>query len=444
MDINVTNYSLYKSTCRQEEEIGKNFTHHDGCNAFVRRISEDFLYFIVPEKLINETIEEINRKCTSSYTLDMIIGVFNEMNFHYDYKLIEKPVIFQDRTYSNYYVFTLTGYSNRIIRYYAFCMIRHFYYYQDILIDYMVLYEQCKTELEKIVSLYISSKGCPNVFMGSLPATVTTFKEVLVLFNHHNNVPASIYVSSLVSSYDSIRKLASTLSTYSNNVVLSVNLCYFKKSFYEIISKNIFPKKFARFMDKRYSSYDHSDFVTSIPVLDISTKRKVIISPIKLNIKKSSINSYNILYPDTEYSINMEVISRKENCLNNYKAINNLKKTKVLDVLCKQSKDMLENYNTHYLFFSNRGLFLHQVQKEGYIMDSNFEGFKDYELKESMIKHFHDIFSRSGLDIGVFTVKISNDDYYVTQLSPFRNNGEYSLIKYINELKYVWSSRILS
>lgn len=439
MNLNVCNYSQYVASTTKRDDVSDHIRQHHGCNAFIRRTTEEYLYIIIPSELITEVLDEINKKNNTTYTLEDIINAFREMGFHYNYKLVEKKTTFLGITYDGYYVFELSKYSNKVTRYYAFCMIRHFYYYQNVLIDYMKFYPQYKNDTEKIISLYLASIHCVNTFMGTLCTEADTFKDVLSRFKYHNYPIERIQLVGKKFEYQSILDIAEVYNSIKSNVTVSDTL----RSIVFDTSKLLLSNN-KKLLSKSNTSISGTSYTAYVPKFELSPKKKVLVSPIKLNISKNALSSYNVLCMDDTYSINMDKTSRKENALNFYKVVNNLKKEKVLNTLCKQKEDVLGDYDIHYLFFSKRGLFLHQVQEPGCIIDSNFKDFDKYSISDAFMNHFHKIFLESNLDIGVITVKIHNDDYYVTEIKPFKNNGEYSLIKYINELKYVWSSRILS
>lgn len=437
MSLNVCNFSQYAVSTTKLDSISAHIRQHHGCNAFIRHIPENYLYIIVPLKLIQEVLYTINKKSNTSYNLEDIINVFREMGFHYDYTLVKERTIFLGVPYNEYYVFELSGYSNKVTRYYAFCMIRHFYYYQNVLIDYMSLYSQYKNELEKIIALYLASRHCVNSFMGTLSTEADTFKEVLSKFKYHNYPMQKIHVGGNFD-YQNIANIAEIYKSVKITAILSNTLSTITSDTSKFLLSSV-----KNFISRTNTTFTGTNYTAYIPKLEITNKRKVLVSPIKLNINKDSLSSYNVLCLDDTYSINMNKASRKENTLNHYKAINNLKKEKFLNALCKQEEDSLEKYNIHYLFFSKRGLFLHQVQEPEYVIDSSFKDFEKYSISDAFMNHFHKIFLESDLDIGVITVKIHNDDYYVIEIKPFKNNGEYSLIKYINELKYVVNDYLL-
>lgn len=129
-----------------EVDFSKNNFHIEnvnGCSQFVRGLSNKHLYVIIPNSFIKDTLEH------TSYSFDDYIQELLNLKI--------KVEVITTSLSKSYYLFNITenlkdstifhlsldNYKRKdlseqaVERYYNFCMIRHLYYYQKIIIDYL-------------------------------------------------------------------------------------------------------------------------------------------------------------------------------------------------------------------------------------------------------------------------------------------------------------------
>lgn len=405
MLININNYSLSRLT---DEDLDMNsklgLRQHSGCNGFVKNNTSKYLYLAIPKVKVDEVLKEVYNNTKIEYTLDNVINLFKEMGFDYEYIFKDEETIFQDGTYKGYYLFKIEKKSNHIVRYYAFCMVRHFYYAQDILITYLSLYHKLNTDLEKIIVLSIIARfqSQYSFVYNKIPLINNlTFKILLSEYikYRHNNTPEGI--SSNATDF--------SLECVYNNMLIIKNMYIANVENYSIFNTNDEEKTLFKdyiinnlkiedtefynlnidfkYLDKLRNGYHK---VYSIPggyihANTIRANEKILIpkKPIKLNINKKSLFTRKlILEPITpKIVINVDKITKDNyDCkvLNTKQVITNLKNRKNLFSLCSQT----ENYD--FPFKLVRSI---KTKNDSEIVINNSDELESFKSSENIKKY---------------------------------------------------------
>jgi len=167
----------------------KDFTSCSGCNEHIKNIEDNNLLVIIPNIYIDDVVKKTNK------SLEEILAECSSMGFKYEVfkptsytevKFLANNVNLRDCTLINLPI--SRSYTKRT-RYYAFCMIRHFYYYQDYLVSYLNIITSDMSEAYKLKLLsYLSSTtGGGNAFIYSGIFKEATFNQVLELYNDQKN-----------------------------------------------------------------------------------------------------------------------------------------------------------------------------------------------------------------------------------------------------------------
>lgn len=185
--LNVQNYSHYHKSNKKlyiGDLEGVSFYYLSGCNAAIKSITEKFLYIQIEKKYIDYITEK------TKVSLDQILDRYKIFGFIYEYIEIKK----QDRTY---YIFELSldNFKTRHTRYYGFCMIRHLYYYQNLLISYLNFSNNLKEKNHIFLLSYLQQiYNVPNTFItwGNY-IRAKSFSDLLSIFNTMGNYPRVEY-----------------------------------------------------------------------------------------------------------------------------------------------------------------------------------------------------------------------------------------------------------
>jgi len=156
MFINSSNFSAHIISNNDTSNVNTIFNKNKirtiyGCNQAIKSYDESRLFIIIPNEKINNVCLRIRK------TLNEIIDEFSLFGFSYTIHnpSIEKPYEFCDGyTYylSNSTIFEI-NHTDQKERYYAFCMIRHLYYYQNILINYFSIHSSEDSIEEKVIKM---------------------------------------------------------------------------------------------------------------------------------------------------------------------------------------------------------------------------------------------------------------------------------------------------
>ncbi len=164
---NYNNYAHYYHTNSKNISIENiNFEIRLGCNEHMRLVNNRTTYIRIPTNIVNSVINNINEarsKIDSNLpilTFDDIISEFEKMGFKYEISKISynRTIRFLEDYYDEFYIFKLDKeyYESNQRRkiYFSFCMIRLFYYFNEILEHYCLLKDEL-SEYDKLILLGI-------------------------------------------------------------------------------------------------------------------------------------------------------------------------------------------------------------------------------------------------------------------------------------------------
>lgn len=439
--LNVQNYSYYRTSDIKlsKEELNKNgFIYVGGCNAIIKSIRNNFLYIAIEKRNIDYIVKE------SKLSLDEILNKYKLFTFEYNY---ETDVIL---TGESFYVFELSlkNFNNNQQRYYGFCMIRHLYYYQNFLINYLKISSNLKEKNHiKVLSFLQGSYGVPHTFIPFNNYTnYTSFNELLKIFVKQGNFIKNEYNTIGDSSLGNKKRI--TLKDVARNTLKLKELDIYAKS----IKDNIYISLDSRINISEEDFIEVDDFRGSFNRKYYLIKNQSIINKLKnLGIKTTLTNmhlsvgyfSITLLYPEYPYSsiiigdyfysiktaqrtnfrfynqnynnykgkliasVNGRFIRKNDesdiilNPLVNQKNVNTkLRRQKIIDsvpVTCKAINHKQKFIN---LWFSDKFLFACVL---------NDYSDEKYELPEDIIKYCKQIWDRSKLDIGYIVYDTQNN-----------------------------------
>lgn len=447
MNININNYSkCLLSNDKMPLNDASLLADRSGCNGFIRSSSAKYLYIAIPKSSVDNVLNYVYENTNIKYTLDDVLSIFTEMTFNYTYNFVDTQINFLDNTYNGYYIFEIENVTNKLHRYYAFCMLRHFYYAQDILTTYLGIYNKLETEWDKIIALSLCTSFQQQYsFIGHCIPLINnlTFQAIHEIYcknsGNTNSLGVvcsnikSINISTIISNIDIIKNIILNNVDHIKSLIIETNplLKHYQTIDNDILKWNIDPSYhfiFNNSMNKyinidgiqiRYKESNIGDLI--IPQI-----------PLKLNIIKKYIPKfYNILKPIApKILVNITSTTRNNNIktlncssiiskLKNRAFINKLTnqeepnnfpvkfvkkiKTKNDDSFIVNSKKELEiiqksgqvdfkkfikqqilkNSNKHYLFFTKKELFLYQIQLEDCIIDDDDPNIKQFILKDT-------------------------------------------------------------
>lgn len=502
MGFNVNNYSKYYLS---HDDISLdsviNFKERQGCNGFIRNSTVKYIYIVIPKKEVDYTLKVANDINETSYTFEDVLDIFKEMGFNYQYKLINESINFRDLFYKNYYLIKISIEDCNQKRYYAFCMVRHFYYEQELLIRYLRVYRFLNSDIDKIIALsLISHFSSGYTFSGrKVPLNINiTFKDLLKYYKNHgsNSLSYGIIVNKLPIQYNlkyDVQTLLDFIEFQKNEIKaigeyesftdeqgIPYNNFIFNSGYLNISPKSINNlKKFPIYhvndtftiTKESFTYHDSKPLIIDKCALLISRPTKMskyctIIDPIA---PKYIVNMGKF----TKYNVSNEIV------INNYSIVKKLKSRKFINKIADQeesttfplkllkvsktlknddgivinSKEELinsnlnvkkyvtqpifKNSNKHYLFFTKDGLFLHQIKLDTHMIDDKMIEFSEYtKISKIVLEKSLEVFKNSKLDIGVIIADVCKDTdaIYITDVSPFIDNGIYATKKYLQKI----------
>jgi hypothetical protein len=164
MVTNTNNYSLHKVNSTYSSVHASNIALASvisGCNQIIKGYRDKYLFIYIPKKYVDNVINSINEKVTKKITLSDILDEYKKMGFTYivDNFTTEEKRDFLGKSYNEWYCFTIEHNNCSKTRYYAFCMIRHFYYFQNYIIEYFTnILNEDYDEYKKILLLGILNR----------------------------------------------------------------------------------------------------------------------------------------------------------------------------------------------------------------------------------------------------------------------------------------------
>lgn len=173
-----------------------------GCNQAIKEIDEDRLFILIPNRIVESTCKLVNK------TLDEIFEEFSIFGFSYTVHKIES-----DREYhfSDGGIYTLgqstiieINHTDKKTRYYAFCMIRHLYYYQEVLRNYFSCYNKDDNEKLKVLKLSASVHKASDSIHTYIPHKLNVPVTCQQILNHFLEIGGNNIAKYSCNLYDTI------------------------------------------------------------------------------------------------------------------------------------------------------------------------------------------------------------------------------------------------
>jgi hypothetical protein len=362
MVFNLNNYSKYYLS-NNDIDLDSNikFLERWGCNGFIRNSNIKHLYIAIPKEEVDATLDFVNDRNDTSYTFDNTLAIFKEMGFNYQYKLIDENITFRGKDYSNYYVIKISIEDCHQKRYYAFCMVRHFYYDEATLIRYLRIYKFLNNDIDKIIALSAISYFSPGyTFSGrKVPLDINvTFKDLLKLYKNDNcnNLTFGMSFKKLPINNDlnyNVQSLLHSIEDFKNELK-TIKKCGFFINEYDkpynnfIFSSgdlNISPESINKLIKLNRSIYNNANFSINLPHFIYHPDKPLIIDkcallitrPIKLSKYCTIIDPIAPKYvvnmgKSTRYTISNEII------INDYNIIKKLKNRRFVNKIANQEE----------------------------------------------------------------------------------------------------------
>lgn len=467
MMYNTTNYSLYSlSDCNEYPSID-DFIQHSGCQQLIRSITSEFLYIAIPQDLVNIVISHINTRSEIVITIDEILEEYKSFGFDFNYKLIESSyfVKFNGGAYKNFYIFQLPRLKNSKKRYYAFCTLRHFYYYENLAINYFSLYKHLNDEEDKIVLLGALAElfNVPHVFINSIQSgdISTSFSSLLDKYlkvdgnynlNYRGIIPTKYSTSGnrnwieledffkIKKDYleykeifkDTINKSFFITPIFNNNTKILSDTPYnlFNRRSYYIdyikINKGGQELKQKMYTFRKMSLIPYNILISKKHGFAINNYSKKII-----NLRLSKINKNKLYYSDS--IIYNEDISKIKNRSLLYKILNNSFIENSFPIICKRESKLLRDEVSHIItskedfeafkqnnkrkkfvyqnYYEGEKVIFHISKKTGVFHKNNLECFENlsFNFKTDILKEVYRVFETLNLDLGVVKVIINSE-----------------------------------
>lgn len=161
------------------------FLIHDGCHAWVSRLTSSNFQIAIPINIVEK------RLISAKKSLAEFLSIMNRLTFNITVTKQTLPNTFKNKEYSEYYIFNLNlaNYISSAHRYYAFCMLRHFYYRPNYLNVFLKSYNENDTDydiLDKLSKSYNKYKTYFHTFIMRNPYSKINkeeLKEHITLLN---------------------------------------------------------------------------------------------------------------------------------------------------------------------------------------------------------------------------------------------------------------------
>ncbi len=132
------------------------FRYSVGCHAFVMGISNRYVHMAIPKEIVDKRLKYWK------ISLDNLLSLYETMGFKIIYTESKEKMTFTKKEYSEWVIFILDSntfdsnifndIARRKARYFAFCMLRHFYY-RSGLIKYFLLLNKDNKERDENVEI---------------------------------------------------------------------------------------------------------------------------------------------------------------------------------------------------------------------------------------------------------------------------------------------------
>jgi glutathione synthase/RimK-type ligase-like ATP-grasp enzyme len=187
-----------------------------GCNQVIRGYNNRYLYIIIPNEYINEftvdsgiTLEQYMEELKIFGVKSNIITTENTQTYNF----IVSSYFLNDSTI---FELDINDYDNSArLRYFAFCLIRHLYYFQPTMLEYFKNVESYTEESDKIKLLSETTKRyCKGYtyLIGTMntSTSIKSIQNIVIKYGNHN-------LSVFSSNYESYPELSIQESIAKNN-----------------------------------------------------------------------------------------------------------------------------------------------------------------------------------------------------------------------------------
>lgn len=201
MQINTGNFTIYFSSNVPVEPstlVKKSLERSSNCQGWIKTYSNRYLYVYIDKNVLSEFLYAIG-KTLDEYLLDISGFIYNNNIIpYYNYNTTSNLDI--DSTWKSsssvIFEFDLELYNNHPkLRYYAYCLIRHIYYYQDVMTRYYYFINNTDEELTlatkvKLLSLSSSYASCHSLYQ-TVVTKLTDNNSLLTRFCEYGNATTS-------------------------------------------------------------------------------------------------------------------------------------------------------------------------------------------------------------------------------------------------------------
>jgi hypothetical protein len=176
MLINTKNYSAFLNSNSEGSSISNIVSNNsiniiDGCNEALRNNNYSRLIFLIPNIYIENVCNTVNRSLTEildEFRLFTFNYIVHTSKSHAEYIFVdgESHKVSESTLFElniNHYINDKINYSyseRMKYRYYGFCLLRHFYYYQNVLDQYYKMYDENDSIAHKMIKLSVSVHKC--------------------------------------------------------------------------------------------------------------------------------------------------------------------------------------------------------------------------------------------------------------------------------------------
>lgn len=178
----------------------------NGCSQAVRAMTEKHLYVVIPNSFITDTLAYT--KYSFEEYVEELLNLKSKVKvltttLSKSYTLFNTTENLKDSTifHLNLDDYKSTEQDNALERYYNFCMIRHLYYHQKVLVDYLNFLTANKdkevTESDKIcaIGLAVTNNGYPHSWVYSaisFEGSIEGYNSIIIKLRNNANLYARV------------------------------------------------------------------------------------------------------------------------------------------------------------------------------------------------------------------------------------------------------------
>lgn len=340
MDYNHSNFSAHIiSNSDGLDCLRKNKIHEiAGCNQAIKEISEDRLFIIIPDSFVENICKLVKR------TLDEILNEFSIFSFSYTVHRTEsnRNYNFSDEGVYNLKDSTIIeiNHTDRKIRYYAFCMIRHLYYYQEVLENYFSCYNKDDSEKLKVLKLSASVHKVSDSIHTYIPPKINVpvnCADILSYFIEYGGNSTAKYSCGLYNNFSTFGySMTSLIEAYKNRYIQYVDRFGINENFV-IVDKETFDSIPNEIINSKVNDY----------ALCSGFYKKMCGSSVRgyiLNVKEEYLKYFSKNNNVGVYNHNL-IEPRRNDCVDGYNLIYYNTQTGTNEVLSRYS-DLVDKFVT--------------------------------------------------------------------------------------------------